>query len=70
MAITNHERVGKALELLKQGLAPFIEREFKSIYKEQAGAQTARFMGDDRQLTGKALPELDAAGLLKLMWEA
>lgn len=23
MAITNHERVGKALELLKAGLAPF-----------------------------------------------
>ena len=30
MAITNHERVGKALELLKRGLAPFVEREFKS----------------------------------------
>ena len=30
MAITNHERVGKALELLKGGLGPFVEREFKS----------------------------------------
>ena len=29
MAITNHERVGKALDLLKAGLAPFIERELK-----------------------------------------
>jgi len=29
MAITNHERVGKAMELLKAGLAPFVEREFK-----------------------------------------
>ena len=27
MAITNHERVGKALELLKNGLDPFIECE-------------------------------------------
>jgi hypothetical protein len=27
MAITNHERVGKALELLKDGVAPFLERE-------------------------------------------
>jgi hypothetical protein len=25
MAITNHERVGKALELLRAGLAPFVE---------------------------------------------
>jgi hypothetical protein len=29
MAITNHERFGKALELLKTGLAPFIERELR-----------------------------------------
>ena len=27
MAITNHERVGKALDLLKAGLGPFVERE-------------------------------------------
>ena len=27
MATTNHERVGKALELLKIGLGPFVERE-------------------------------------------
>jgi len=26
MAITNHERVGKSLDLLKLGLQPFVER--------------------------------------------
>ena len=36
MAVTNHERVGKALELLKTGLYPFIERELKSTYQEKA----------------------------------
>ena len=30
MAITNHERVGKALDLLKEGLQPFIERELQA----------------------------------------
>ena len=30
MAITNQERVGKAMELLRVGLAPFVEREFTS----------------------------------------
>jgi predicted AAA+ superfamily ATPase len=30
VAITNQERVGKALELLKSGLAPFVERELKA----------------------------------------
>jgi hypothetical protein len=28
MAVTNHERVGKALEVLKAGLGPFVDREF------------------------------------------
>lgn len=27
MAITNYERVDKAMEMLKGGLAPFVERE-------------------------------------------
>ena len=31
MAITNHDRVGKAMELLKRGLGPFVDREFKSM---------------------------------------
>jgi len=48
MAITNHERVGKALEFLKSGLGPFVEREMMSIYKERAAAETSRFMGEDR----------------------
>ena len=48
MAITNHERVGKALELLKGGLGPFVEREFKSAYKDRAAAEASRFMGEDR----------------------
>ena len=36
MAITNHERVGKALDLLKTGLAPFVEREFRSLLQGRA----------------------------------
>ncbi len=39
MAITNYDRVGKALELLKAGLRPLPprgEREFKDMYKEKA----------------------------------
>ena len=30
MAITNHERVGKALELLRDGLRPFVARELEA----------------------------------------
>jgi predicted AAA+ superfamily ATPase len=34
MAISNHERVGKALDLLKDGLRPFVEREMKGQYQQ------------------------------------
>ena len=60
MAITNHDRVGKAMELLKGGLGPFVEREFKSIYKDRAAAEVSavpgrgspeREEGDRRQWT-------------------
>ena len=33
MAMTNQERVGKAMELLRAGLAPFVEREVQSAVK-------------------------------------
>lgn len=32
MALSNHERVGKALDLLRAGLRPFVEREMKAMY--------------------------------------
>src|SRR5271157_5085567 len=70
MAINNHERVGKAMNSLKEGLSPFVEREFKNSYKDRALTEAARFLGEDRISAGKAIGEWDVAGLLKLMWEA
>ena len=32
MAITNHERVGEAMELLRSGLGSFVEREMAAAY--------------------------------------
>src|SRR5205809_492262 len=34
MAVTNHERIGKMLDLLRDGLAPFAEREMKSQFEQ------------------------------------
>lgn len=70
MAITNQERVGKAMDLLRAGLAPFIGREFKSQYKEQAAESARRYFADDRAVGKKAIADWDVAALLKLMWEA
>ena len=69
MAITNHERVGKGLELLKGGLGPFVDREFKSAYKDRAAAEASRFMGDARLNTQRPIANWDASALLKLMWD-
>ena len=70
MAITNYERVGKAMELLKAGLAPFVEREFKNLYKGQALVEAQRFMTSERLDTSRPLAAWDAAPLLRLMWDA
>jgi len=67
MAITNHERVGRALELLRTGLAPYVERELKSAYKGKAQEQAETLTDNARDLVDKAVTEWDVAGLLKLM---
>jgi predicted AAA+ superfamily ATPase len=70
MAITNQERIGKAMDLLRAGLAPFVEREFTSLHKAQAADAARRYAGDDRTVGKKPLMDWDVAALLKLMWEA
>src|SRR5688500_3433217 len=67
MAITNLERVGKALDLLKAGLGPFVERELTSTYRENVQVQIAHFLTDDRHLANRPTGEWDVAALLKVM---
>jgi len=70
MALSNQERVGKAMEFLREGLAPFAEREFKSAHAAQASDAARRYFGDDRTVGKKPIADWDVAALLKLMWEA
>ena len=70
MAITNHERVGKALELLKAGLGPFVGREIKSAIEAKGlTLDKVRSYAEDPLLGKKPIEEWDASGLLKLMWD-
>ena len=70
MAITNHDRVGKALELLKAGLAPVVEREVQAAVKAGSVRMDAiRRFADDPMLGQKPIAQWDVAGVLKLMWE-
>ena len=70
MATTNRERAGKALDLLKAGLGPFVEREFKNLYGDQALAEAQKLMMAERLDTSRPFAAWDAAVLLRLMWEA
>ena len=70
MAATNHERVNKALDLLRSGLAPFVQREVMA--KAKAGVvrmETIRRFAEDPRLANKSIGKWDAAALLRLMWE-
>src|ERR1700686_1943608 len=69
MATTNHDRVGKALELLKAGLGPFVERELKVAIQAGLSPQLIRGFAEDPLLGNRPVTEWDSAGLLKLMWE-
>src|SRR5256885_7528522 len=70
MAISNAERVGKALELLNQGLFPFMKRELKAFYGdtwfEQASANLREY-----QMPGKGIGDehWDTQALLLVMWD-
>jgi hypothetical protein len=70
MATTNHDRVGKALELLKAGLGPFVDRELQSAFKDQSAVRASVYLGEDRLNARKPVAQWDAAALLKVMWES
>ena len=69
MATTNQERVGKALAALRTGLAPFASREFINCHGDRTAQQLHYILGrpvPDRQ---RPFRHLDAAALLKVMWD-
>ena len=67
MAITNHERVGKALELLKSGLTPFVEREFKAKFGDGWAFEMREAFSDTRLGNNKDETINDVAALLVVM---
>jgi len=75
MAITNHERVGRMLELLTAGLRSFVERELRSANVPGWFGQTQRTLADMQiQIKGtQEQPQWDVAAILVTMgdqWDA
>ncbi len=69
MATTNQERVGKAMDVLKVGLGPFVERELENVFKSRSMQEALRLAGDDRMARQRPR-DWDVAALLKIIWEA
>ena len=69
MTISNRERVGRALELLQNGLYPFVEREMRSAYSDKWLVAATPFVSEDRTLRRSVAQTLkqDVSELLKLM---
>ncbi len=70
MAITNHERVGKVLDLLKDGLLPFVEREMKAQHAQLWFEQAKASVSDSQSnlFGNETEPHWDVAALLVVMW--
>lgn len=69
MAINNRERVGRALELLQQGLYPYVEREMRSVYSDRWIVAATPSVPEDRTLRRSVAETLrqDVSALLKVM---
>ena len=72
MAVTNHERIGKALEIFNDGLTPFIERELQRVYGDKWKSTVQQVVGGGKPGRGGrgSQHEWDTASLLKVMWES
>ena len=68
MATTNQQRVGKAMELLTEGLLPVVERELHAKHGKYWINQVTTGWPHDVNWQGDK-PQMDAAFLLRAMWE-
>lgn len=70
MAITNHERVGKALDSFRNGIAPYVEREVQAAVQSGAlSPQAVKGFLDDPMLADRPIGSFDVSALMKLMWD-
>ena len=69
MATTDHERIGTALTLLRDGLRPFVERELEAKYGKYWLTTVTGSWPRDVDWDADGEPNLDAAVLLRMMWD-
>lgn len=67
MALTNHDRVSKAMKLLHDALGPYVRREMKAEYKIQWFAEVEHAVGRQLDDGSTEEPNLDISALLSVM---
>lgn len=67
MSISNHERVGRALKLLHEGLYPYFEREMEANCSKQWPLRVASYFDKD-SVTAQNKIKTDLYEFLKVMW--
>ncbi|MCA1964963.1 MAG: hypothetical protein LDL31_13540 [Prosthecobacter sp.] len=65
MPVTNHERVGKGMELLQRGLQPFLEQELGTAYGAKWRERANQRLSDTKLKFGPK--DLDTAAMLVMM---
>ena len=68
MAISNHERVGRALKLLHEGLYPYFEREMTATYTAEWPMRAAAYFNKGSSEVPEFLKD-DLYSFLKYMWQ-
>ena len=68
MAISNHERVGRALKLLHEGLYPYFEREMTATYTAEWAMRASAYFNKDNSEIPEFLKD-DLYSFLKYMWQ-
>jgi len=70
MALTNQQRVGKALDVLREGLGDYVAREFQSRFGAKAQAAAKDRLVTERLRGNKPIQEWDVAALLRLVFDS
>ena len=67
MAVTNRDRVGRALDLLKDGLGPWVELEIRRAVDSGRASKGFERTGVDRPLVERPVGEWDVTALVSLI---
>ena len=65
----NSEKITRVLEILTEGLAPYVEGKLRAIYKENWTRSVQGSFRDDRSRAQNGKVEWDAHSLLTVMWD-